>query len=381
MPRSVASGTEHQMTGRNPSGPVAVVFGTRPEIIKLARIVELLGDSAHVVHTGQHFDANLSSSFFTEFGMRSPDTTVGVGGHTRGTQIGMATTQLDALFREIEPSAVVVQGDTNAVTAGALAANANEIPIAHVEAGLRSFDRRMPEEHNRVIADHLSDLCLAATPLNVENLANEGIAGERVALTGNPIVEAVERLLPSDADRKALAESYRLDVDGFVLATFHRPENVDGADTLASILKALGDLDAPVLLPLHPRTQARIDSFGLHDLAERITIVDPIGYRDFIGLGAASKLIVSDSGGVQEEVSVFKRPSVVVRRSTERQEVEGTFVRRVEPGPHLGEILADELAGADARRSRLIEIPSPYGDSSSPEQIVEEIHRLVARNR
>ncbi len=381
MPRSVASGAEHQMTGPNPSGPVAVVLGTRPEIIKLARIVELLGDAAHVIHTGQHFDDNLSSSFFTEFGMRNPDTTVGVGGQTRGAQIGMATSQLDTLFREIRPSAVVVQGDTNAVTAGALAANANEIPIAHVEAGLRSFDRRMPEEHNRVIADHLSDLCLAATSRNVENLANEGIVGDRVALTGNPIVEAVERLLPSDAERKALAESYGLDVDGFVLSTFHRPENVDGADTLTFILEALGDLDAPVLLPLHPRTQARIESFGLHDLAERITIVDPIGYRDFIGLGAASKLIVSDSGGVQEEVSVFKRPSVVVRRSTERQEVEGTFVRRVEPGPHLGELLTDELAGADVRRSELIDLPSPYGDSSSPDRIVEAIRRLVARTR
>ena len=369
------------MTPPSARGPVAVVLGTRPEIIKLARIVELLGDDAHVVHTGQHFDANLSDSFFTEFGMRPPDTVVGVGGRTRGEQIGVATAELDAVFRNIGPAAVVVQGDTNAVTAGALAANANDVPVAHVEAGLRSFDRRMPEEHNRVIADHLSDLCLAATALNVENLAAEGIVGDRVVLTGNPIVEAVERLLPTEAERKALAGSYDLDIDEFVLATFHRPENVDEKATLARILEALGGLDAPVLLPLHPRTQARIDGFGLHALAEPITIVDPIGYRDFIGLGAASRMIVSDSGGVQEEVSVFKRPSVVVRRSTERQEVEGTFVRRVEPDDQLADVLTAELAGALARRNELAELPSPYGDSGSPQRIVDAITALVAAHR
>ncbi|MGI9667500.1 MAG: UDP-N-acetylglucosamine 2-epimerase, partial [Acidimicrobiia bacterium] len=140
------------MTQNTSTGPIAVVLGTRPEIIKLARIVELLGDDAHVVHTGQHFDANLSDTFFTEFAMRPPDTFIGVGGQTRGQQIGNATSALDSLFAEIEPSAVVVQGDTNSVAAGAIAANSNSIPLVHVEAGLRSFDRAMPEEHNRVIA-------------------------------------------------------------------------------------------------------------------------------------------------------------------------------------------------------------------------------------
>lgn len=365
------------MPASPPRGPVTVVLGTRPEIIKLARIVELLGDDAHVVHTGQHFDANLSDAFFTEFGMRTPDTTVGVGGRTRGEQIGVATTELDAVFRELRPSAVVVQGDTNAVVAGALAANANEIPIAHVEAGLRSFDRRMPEEHNRVIADHLSDLCLAPTDLNVRNLEQEGIGGARVVETGNPVVEAVERLLPDDASRAALAASHGLEPDGYVLATFHRPENVDGERTLGTILRALGSLSVPVLLPLHPRTQRRIEDFGLQELASGIRIVDPIGYRDFIGLGAASRLIVSDSGGVQEEVSVFKRPSVVVRRSTERQEVEGTFVTRVEPTDALADVLDAEVSSALDRRDELLHIPSPYGDTASPDRIVDAIAGLA----
>ena len=361
-------------------GPITVVLGTRPEIIKLAKIVDLLGDEALVVHTGQHFDENLSATFFTEFGMREPDVYIGVGGKTRGTQIGMATTELDDLFRSVRPSAVVVQGDTNAVTAGALAANANEIPLAHVEAGLRSFDRRMPEEHNRVVADHLSDLCLAPTKLNVSNLEREGIPPERIALTGNPVVEAVQRLLPSQAEQLALAGRYDLEPDQYVLATFHRPENVDTETNLAAVLGALGELDLPVLLPLHPRTQQRIEQFGLSPLADRIEIVDPIGYRDFIGLGAGSRLIVSDSGGVQEEVSVYKRPSVVVRRSTERQEVEGTFVRRVEPGDGMTAELAEALADAGRRRAILETTPSPYGDETAPQQIAEAIVELAARS-
>lgn len=381
MPRSVAIRRIHHMSPSHPRGPIVVVLGTRPEIIKLARIVELFGSDAHVVHTGQHFDANLSSSFFTEFGMRPPDTVVGVGGRTRGEQIGIATAELDGLFRTLDPSAVIVQGDTNAVTAGALAANANEIPVAHVEAGLRSFDRRMPEEHNRVIADHLSDLCLAATELNVENLEREGISGDRVVLAGNPIVEAVTRLLPADAERSKLLDEYGLGDEPFVLSTFHRPENVDTNENLSTILGALINLDAPVLLPLHPRTQARIQDFGLGELASRITIIDPIGYRDFIGLGASATLIVSDSGGVQEEVSVFKVPSVVVRRSTERQEVEGTFVRRVEPGPDLSNELRQALAEAPARKAALAGLASPYGDTESPERIVAAIRDLAGRER
>jgi len=367
------------MPGRNARGPIAVVLGTRPEIIKLARITQLLGDDAHVVHTGQHYDANLSDVFFTEFGMRPPDTHLGVGGQTRGAQIGNGTTALDELFTSLCPSAVIVQGDTNAVVAGALAANAHGIPLVHVEAGLRSYDRRMPEEHNRVIADHLSDLCLAPTALNVANLAAEGIGGDVVVETGNPIVEAVERLMPTTDERTDLARRFGVEQDRFVLGTFHRPENVDDKDTLAIVLDSLASLDAPVLVPLHPRTQKRIAEFGLASIAAGIRVVDPIGYRDFIGLGAQARLIVSDSGGVQEEVSVYKRPAVVIRRSTERQEVEGTFVQRFEPGPGLASQLADELERSTRRAVELQQVRSPFGDATAPERSVDAIRALVTR--
>jgi UDP-N-acetylglucosamine 2-epimerase (non-hydrolysing) len=368
------------MSHRNQRGPIAIVLGTRPEIIKLARITELLGDDAYLVHTGQHFDSNLSDVFFAEFDMRPPDAFVGIGGQSRGEQIGNGTVALDELFSSVRPSAVVVQGDTNTVLAGAVAANANEIPLVHVEAGLRSFDRRMPEEHNRVVADHLSDLCLAPTDMNVENLRAEGIDNDAIVMTGNTIVEAVERLMPSEGERASLLKRHGVAPDSYVLATFHRPENVDARETLENLLSSLGSLDLPVLLPLHPRTQQRITEFDLTAMSANVRVTDPIGYRDFIGLGAESRMVISDSGGVQEEVSVYKKPAVIIRRSTERQEVEGTFVHRLEPGPSLASHLAAELGRSPDWASQITAIPSPYGDSQAPERCVQAIRDLVERS-
>jgi UDP-N-acetylglucosamine 2-epimerase (non-hydrolysing) len=238
----------------------------------------------------------------------------------------------------------------------------------------------MPEEHNRVVADHLSDLCLAPTDLNVANLRAEGIPDDVIVKTGNPVTEAVERLMPTEDDRASLLLEYGLEREEYVLATFHRPENVDGRETLENVLLALSSLDVPVLLPLHPRTQQRIADFDLSDAAGQLQIVDPIGYRDFIGLGAESRLIISDSGGVQEEVSVYKRPAVVIRRSTERQEVEGTFVQRFEPGPALASQLAQEVDRSVERAAELSEMPSPYGDAQAPQRSVEAIRTLVERS-
>jgi len=256
--------------------------------------------------------------FFDEFGMRNPDTHIQIGGATRGAQIGAATTKLDELFSDLRPSCVVVQGDTNTVTAGSLAANAREIQLVHVEAGLRSNDRTMPEEHNRIIADHLADLCLAPTDIAVHNLATENIDGTRVRRTGNTIVEAVHRLMPDAADRRSITTAHGVRPGQFALATFHRPENVDDAGVLDEILHQLDNLPIPVVLPLHPRTRRRLDDFELGATARNIIMLSPIGYREFLALGAESAFVISDSGGVQEEVSVYKRPLIVVRRSTER---------------------------------------------------------------
>ncbi len=364
-----------------PAHSIAVVLGTRPEMVKLAGIVGLLGDAARVIHTGQHFDAAMSDVFLDELGFPAPAAHLDVGGADRGTQIGEATARLATALGQHRPQAVVVQGDTNAAVAGALAANAAEIPLVHVEAGLRSYDRRMPEEHNRVIADHLADLCCAPTEVNRANLAAEGITGERVVVTGNPVVEAVQRLLPEPVERKETVAALGLDPGRFVLATIHRPENVDDRDTLATVLGDLAELPLPVVFPIHPRTRAAVDRFGLHAAAAGLQLVEPAGYRRFLSLLAECALVVSDSGGLQEEVSVVKRPMVVVRRSTERPEVLGTFVERVEPGPGVGAAAAEFLADPAAVADRLAELPSPYGDGTASDQCVQALGELIGGSR
>lgn len=361
-----------------PPRSIAVVLGTRPEIVKLGIIVGLLGEACFLVHTGQHYDANLSQVFFDEMALPDPEVHLGIGGAGRGRQIGEAVSALDEVLRNRRPLAVVAQGDTNTTAAAAIAANATETPMVHVEAGLRSFDRRMPEEHNRTVADHLSDLLLAPTEVSRGNLHREGIDDTRVVVTGNTVVEAVDHLMPDAAERSAILADHGLDPAGFVLSTFHRPENVDDPERFASILDALAELPVPVLLPLHPRSVARAHAFGLSDRLGRIRVTEPIGYRRFLALGAESALLVSDSGGVQEEVSVYKRPVVVVRRSTERPEVIGTFAERVEPGPAVVELASKWLADLDAVHERLAATPSPYGDGSASARSVEAISTLVA---
>ena len=346
---------------------IAVVLGTRPEIIKLAHLIRLLGDAAFIVHTGQHYDPKLSGSFFPEMGLREPDVFLAVGGLTRGAQIGIAVQKLDELFAERTPDAVVVQGDTNAVLAGAVAANARNVLICHIEAGLRSFDRNMPEEHNRVVTDHLSDLCCAPTRVNVDNLAAEGIAGDRVVETGNTIVEAVLELLPSVEEQEAMARAHGVEPGGFVLSTFHRPENVDDPENYRTILEHLAGLELPVVLPLHPRSVKRAEEHGLGSLLDKLHVVEPIGYREFLGLEAAAALLISDSGGVQEEASIVKTPLVVVRNSTERPEVIGTFATRCSPGADIG------AAAAEMLRRDLSGFETPYGDGSASRRSLEAL--------
>ena len=373
MPRRID--TTHQSVS-----PVAIVFGTRPEIIKLGHIIRLLGESAWIIHTGQHFDIGLSRVFFDAFHIPEPATTLGVGGSTRGVQIGDALSALNRVFSEKRPSAVIVQGDTNSAAAGALAANASEIPLLHVESGLRSFDRRMPEEHNRVIADHLADLCCAPTETSRSNLRNEGIPDDRIIVTGNTIVEAVESLLPPRDRRESLMAEFGVRRGEFVLSTFHRPENVDDPATLRTIIDELARIPIPVVFPVHPRTATRIRAdVELTRLAERLIMVEPIGYESFLGLAAEAAMMITDSGGVQEEASILKRPVLVVRRSTERPEVLGTFAERVEPGPAITDIAAKWFAELDDLHSRLAVLPSPYGDGTASAKTVAAITGLIGR--
>lgn len=358
---------------------VAFVLGTRPELIKLAPLIRRLGDSAMVVHTGQHYDANMSEQFLAELSIGAPSLHVGVGGKSRGAQIGDAISSLDRAFADDRPDAIVVHGDTNATVAGALAANAREIPLVHLEAGLRSFDRAMPEEHNRVVVDHLSDLCLAPTETNRANLAAEGIGGNKVLMIGNTVVDAVIEHLPTAPQRAEILGRHGLAPRRYVLSTLHRPENVDHPETLGSILAQLADLDVPVVMPMHPRTLAACRANGLGTLLDRLEVRDPMGYGEFLALAAESALMISDSGGVQEESSVVKRPVLVVRRSTERPEILGTFAHLVPAGPAIGRHASSILASIDQTIERLEVLPSPYGDGSSSARAAAAIDVLLSR--
>lgn len=363
-----------------PPRSIAIVLGTRPELVKLTDLVRLLGPAAHLVHTGQHYDEELSGRFLTELGLPEPTFLTGIGGHPRAVQISAALAQLDALFTAEPPLAVVVQGDTNAALAGALAANARSIPLLHVEAGLRSHDRNMPEEHNRVLIDRIADVLCAATGDNRANLLAEGIADERIAVTGNTVVEAVRNQLPDAPERAALLARHGLSADGFVLATVHRPENTDSPEALRAILTELGALAAgtPVVLPLHPRTRARIASAGLAELLAPLFVTAPLGYAEFLALAAHAALLVSDSGGIQEECTVLGRPLVVVRRSTERPEAMTDFADLVEPGAEIGRAARRRLAEGPAGLERLAALPSPFGDGSASERIVALLAAVTA---
>ena len=347
------------------AGSVAVVFGTRPEIIKLAGIIDLLGDSARTIFSGQHFDDLMSRMVFEDLQLPAPSVMLAIGGQSRARQIGELVQRLEEEFSRRRPAVVVVQGDTNTALAGALAANTLEIPLVHVEAGLRSFDRRMPEEHNRVVTDHLADLCLAPTDQARENLRAERIPDERIALTGNTVVDAAARMMPDPAERANLLSKFGLEAGRFILATFHRPENVDDVNRFRALVGHLKCLGLPVFFPVHPRTRNHMRVDGFDESANRLVMVPPVGYRTFLALAAECAFLLSDSGGVQEEASVVKRPVIVVRRSTERPEVLGTFATLVPSLRDLPAVAEQILRNLPDTHRRLADIPSPYGDGQA----------------
>ena len=296
-----------------------------------------------------------------------------------GTQIATVLSELLAHLDRRPPRAVVVQGDTNTTNASAQAAHYLGIPVVHVEAGLRSWDRDMPEEINRMITSVVADLHCCATEGNADNLRRAGVADEAIAVTGNPIVEATLATMPGPADQERLLAQHGLGDDSFVLATIHRPENVDDCRRLTAVLTALGRLPWPVLIPLHPRTSARIERFGLTDLAARLRVTRPLDHRSFLGLMARARVLGSDSGGLQEEVTILKKPLVVVRRNTERPEaVSAGFARMARADEIFDAVSA--LATPDVA-ARLRTLPCPFGDGQAGRRIAAATCALVASQR
>ncbi|MFC7979140.1 non-hydrolyzing UDP-N-acetylglucosamine 2-epimerase [Streptomyces cinereoruber] len=349
---------------------VAVVLGTRPEIIKLAPLIRLLGERARIVHTGQHYDGALSGTFFANFGLPQPHLLLdgATGPWGRGAQIGELTAELARAFVADPPRVVVVQGDTNSTSAGAQAAHYCGIPVVHVEAGLRSGDRAMPEEINRLVVGVLADVHCAATEQAAANLLATGTAPERIRVTGNTVVEATLMSLPDPTERDRIVREHGAD-GPFVLATVHRPENTDSFERLQALLTALAGLGERVVMPLHPRTRAKAKQLGLEHLLDRIDVTDPVDHPTFLALADRARLLVSDSGGIQEEATVLKKPLLVVRTSTERPEaVAAGFSRLVEPGAPLLDAARAALEDPDTH-DRLLATASPYGDGTASAQI------------
>ena len=355
---------------------ILVVLGTRPEAIKLAGLCRAAGERARVVHTGQHYDANLWYDVVDDLAGVSIATSIEIGGRSRGEQIGSGLEQLTRYLHRHPARCVVVQGDTNSTLAGALAASSLQIPVVHVEAGLRSHDRGMPEEMNRILVDAVADLCCAPTPANAEQLQREGVSGERVVVTGNTLAGALSHLLPPPHVCADIVGGAGLSIDGYILCTIHRAGTVDDRERLAAALSAVRAMSdrAPVLLPMHPHTAHNVRRWELEPLLEGLQVVPPMAPREFLAFEAGAAMIVSDSGGVQEEACFLRRPLVVLRDSTERPELLDGWCRLVgtaDPGEVLAQAWRDLTDWRDSLRTK----PFPYGTQDASACILAEIGR------
>lgn len=356
---------------------IVTVVGARPQFIKAAAVSRVIrSDYANrleevLVHTGQHYDSNMSAVFFEELGIPAPAHHLEISGGGHGAMTGRMLQSLETVLEREQPDWVLIYGDTNSTLAAALAAVKMHIPVAHVEAGLRSFNMRMPEEVNRIVADRVSTLLFCPTRTAVDNLRNEGVTAG-VHLVGDVMFDV--SLYYRDIARQTSDALQRFDLQegGFVLATCHRAENTDDPERLAAILGALGDVAGhiPVLLPLHPRTRNIIDQRGLGSVLGKVRLVEPLSFMDMVRLEQSARVVLTDSGGVQKEAFFYGVPCVTMRDETE-------WTETVDLG-------WNRLVGAD--RSRIVDAvlnaappagaaERPYGDGAASKAIIEELLR------
>jgi len=364
------------------------VVGARPQFIKAAAVSRAIAATQDgqrpivekILHTGQHFDAAMSDQFFAELGIPQPAFHLGIGGGSHGANTGRMLEAIERVLLAEQPDAVLVYGDTDSTLAGALAASKLKIPVLHVEAGLRSFNRHQPEEQNRVLTDHLAELCCAPTDTAVAHLQREGIPAERIVRAGDVMADAA-RICGEVAEARAgellgsrVLQSLGGADQSFVLATIHRAENTDNPAYLGAILKVLGRAPLPVLLPLHPRTRACIAEHGLEPLLEPLTLTEPLGFLAMLLLERRAGLVVTDSGGVQKEAFLQGTPCVTVRRETEWVELLDCGWNRLadpaDPAPMLT-AMAQQLE-LDASQPR----PPLYGDGHAAEAIVGRLQEM-----
>ena len=360
--------------------PVVVVAGTRPEIIKMAPIIRGLNKTklpALFVNCGQHYDYNMSQQFIENLELQAPDYSLKIESSSPGAQTAEIMMKTDQLLEKINPSILLVEGDTNSVLSAALAANKRVIPIGHVEAGLRSFDLRMPEEHNRRLTDHISDYLFAPTQRAKANLMRENVWG-KIYLTGNTAIDAVIQHLPIAKKKSKIME--RIPFKAFILVTAHRAENVDDGEFLESLIEVFSKSPLPIVYPMHPRTKKRLQENNrlLHmEKMKNILILPPLGYLDFLVLMKKCSLVITDSGGIQEEATApgIKKRVLVIRLSTERQEaVEAGFAKVV----GIDKINILTAINEALNKEEKMPSASPFGDGTAAIKIVEIIKKNFA---
>lgn len=353
---------------------IALVLGTRPEIIKLAPVIracERYDVDYAVIHTGQHYSERLDEVFFKQLELSEPDINLGVGSGSHGEQTGEMLAGIERALTRLDPDVVIVQGDTNSALAGAIATSKMDPELAHVEAGLRSFDRSMPEETNRVVADHVAEYLFAPTENSKWYLIREGISELRITVTGNTVVDALQRNRDLARRKSTVLSDLGLEDRGYLLMTAHRQENVDDEGRFRSLLDGVARAGAEhgleVVYPVHPRARDRLEAFGLEP-PEPIRTVDPQDYLDFVRLLSGSAAVLTDSGGVQEEACILGVPCVTLRDNTER--------------PETIEVGANRLSSCDPDRIRratreMLETDgnweNPFGDGNAAERILREL--------
>lgn len=301
---------------------IMISIGTRPEIIKMAPLIRLIEDSEHdlfLLHSNQHYDKNMDEIFFKEFEIRKPDINLNIGSMPHGAQSAKIIMGVEKYLSKEKPDIVLVHGDTNTTLGTSIAVSKSKSKLAHVEAGLRSYDRSMPEEINRIVADHISDFCFSPTEIQSKILVSEGIDSDKIYEVGNTISDSIKFLFEKDDFSSDEIINNRFNYNGIL--TLHRPSNVDNSNKLMTTLnlinQKLDEINQTILFPCHPRTRKNIPSFN--DL-KNIEIIEPIGYFEFIKLLKTSKFVLTDSGGIQEEASILGVPCITIRKNTERPE-------------------------------------------------------------
>ena len=349
---------------------VATVVGNRPQFVKAAAVSRPLRERHDelLVHTGQHYDDEMSKVFFDELPVPAPDVWLGIGSGPAAVQTGRMLAELEPVLREAEPDLVLVYGDTNSTLAGALAAAQAHVPVAHVEAGMRSFDRSMPEELNRVLTDHASSLLLCSTQTAVDNLAREGITAG-VQLVGDAMADVALSTARAARERRDVLDGFGVEPGSYLLATAHRAGNVDTPERLGALVEVLLGLPRPLVFPVHPRTRARLEASGLLarlEEADGVLLSPPVGYLELLALAIHARAVVTDSGGLQKEAYLVEVPCVTLRDTTE-------WVETVEAGWNTLVDLDAEAARAALDRPRPAEHPDLYGRGQAGERIRDAI--------